>query len=40
MIELSNESLRAARAHVHRLAALTGIAAILCGTIVAWLRPR
>jgi two-component system chemotaxis sensor kinase CheA len=40
VIELSTESLRAARDHVHRLAFVTGFAALGCGAIAAWLIAR
>jgi HAMP domain-containing protein/HPt (histidine-containing phosphotransfer) domain-containing protein len=36
VIELSTDSLRAARARVHWLALMTGIVAIACGAIAAW----
>ena len=39
-IELSTESLRAARNHVRWLAFLTGLAALSCGAVAAWLIAR
>jgi len=40
VIELSTEPLRAARARVHWLGFLTGLAALSCGAIAAWLIAR
>jgi HAMP domain-containing protein/HPt (histidine-containing phosphotransfer) domain-containing protein len=40
VIELSTDSLRAARSHVRRIALMTGLAALAAGVIAAWLIAR